>query len=342
MPSLQKELILGFTATQQLWRNSFDDVISGKGRGIIMLLSGPPGVGKTLTAESVAEEMKVPLYLLSAGELGHDNAMVEARLSTVFDMVTRWNAVLLLDESEIFLEERSLENLERNKLVCTFLRVLEYYEGIMFMTTNRVKTIDSAFQSRIHISLDYQELTMESRKQIWTNFLGQYNKTQEALRDKGPTGGLPPSRTTVVAWKPKPHVPATAKSNGQLGREQSDTDTSSHGNHGSSTESALPIRNHINPLDPNAQETKPPSEDEIEAHKLRTRSHTMTKADIDDLARLRLNGRQIRNILKSSQLLANRQQEPLTKKHITTVLEVTQHLHNSNMASHQAHGAIFN
>lgn len=317
-----------------------------------MLLSGPPGVGKTLTAESVAEEMKVPLYLLSAGELGHDTSMVEARLSVVFDMVTRWNAVLLLDESEIFLEERSLENLEHNKLVCTFLRVLEYYEGIMFMTTNRVRTIDSAFQSRIHISLDYQELTMESRKQIWQNFLEQYNVTQEALRAKGPTNGMQSSRTTVVAWRPKPHIAAATDANsgeetraGDGHLTNGDNNTESQANGDSKDESAKQTTtngNYINPIDPAANVNKEPTEEDVEAHTLRTRPHTLSKADINDLSRLRLNGRQIRNILKSSQLLANRQQEPLTKKHITTVLEVTQHLHNSTMASDQAHGAIFN
>ena len=66
LPSNQKELILGFTQTQQGYRSQFDDVIEGKGRGIIILLCGPPGVGKTLTAESVAEQMKVPLYMVSS------------------------------------------------------------------------------------------------------------------------------------------------------------------------------------------------------------------------------------------------------------------------------------
>lgn len=69
LPSNQKELILGFTETQRKYRETFDDVIEGKGKGIILLLCGPPGVGKTLTAESVAEEMKVPLYMMSAGKL---------------------------------------------------------------------------------------------------------------------------------------------------------------------------------------------------------------------------------------------------------------------------------
>lgn len=76
----QKELILGFTSTQQKYRSQFDDFIEGKGRGIIILLCGPPGVGKTLTAESVAEEMKVPLYMMSAGDLGLDPRSVESKL----------------------------------------------------------------------------------------------------------------------------------------------------------------------------------------------------------------------------------------------------------------------
>ena len=57
LPSNKKELIHGFIATHQSNMTQFDDVIQGKGRGIILLLCGPPGVGKTLTAESVAEEM---------------------------------------------------------------------------------------------------------------------------------------------------------------------------------------------------------------------------------------------------------------------------------------------
>lgn len=140
LPSNHKELILGFTDTQQSYRSQFDDVIEGKGRGIILLLCGPPGVGKTLTAESVAEEMKVPLYMMSAGDLGLDPRHVESKLQGILEMCTRWNAILLLDEADVFLEQRSLHELERNKLVSIFLRVLEYYEGIMFLTTNRFVT----------------------------------------------------------------------------------------------------------------------------------------------------------------------------------------------------------
>ncbi len=44
---------------------------------MIMLLAGPPGVGKTLTSESVAEDMRVPLYCMSAGDLGLDPSGIE-------------------------------------------------------------------------------------------------------------------------------------------------------------------------------------------------------------------------------------------------------------------------
>lgn len=94
-------------------------------------------------------------------------------------MASTWNAVLLIDEADIFLEARSLHDLERNSLVSIFLRVLEYYEGILFLTSNRVATFDAAFKSRIHVPLKYGDLSFESRKRIWANFLKKVGKGVE-------------------------------------------------------------------------------------------------------------------------------------------------------------------
>jgi len=171
LPENQKDLILAFASSQIAHKDAFDDVISGKGRGIIMLLSGGPGIGKTLTAESVAENMRVPLYMMSAGDLGVQSQDVEEKLGTILEMVAKWNAVLLLDECDVFLEARSSHELERNKVVSIFLRTLEYYEGILFLTTNRVSNMDPAFQSRIHISMEYPGLDKSARKKVWGNFL---------------------------------------------------------------------------------------------------------------------------------------------------------------------------
>lgn len=230
LPDDQKELIMAFSEAQLKAAGDgadFDDVISGKGRGIICLLSGPPGVGKTLTAEAVAENLRVPLHTLSSGDLGSQSGEVESGLSRILELVARWNAILLLDECDVFLEARSAHDLERNKVVSIFLRTLEYYEGILFMTTNRVENIDAAFQSRIHVSLEYPDLNAESRVQIWKNFLGAFREAPE-----------------------------------------------------------------------------------------------VTDEDVEELARLKLNGRQIKNVLKTAQLLASRRKSVLKRSYIDTVLAI--------------------
>jgi hypothetical protein len=63
LPRDHKELILTFVESQVLYKEAFDDVIQGKGKGIIMLLSGPPGVGKTLTAESGKTTLEYPMTI---------------------------------------------------------------------------------------------------------------------------------------------------------------------------------------------------------------------------------------------------------------------------------------
>lgn len=173
LPTAQKKLVLALSKTQAATANNFDDMIAGKGKGMILLLSGPPGVGKTLTAEAVSENMKVPLYMLSAGDLGTRPNDVENNLNSILEIVAKWKAILLIDECDVFLEARSVHDLARNRLVSIFLRLLEYYKGTLFLTTNRVDNIDAAFQSRIHVHMKYANLTRRSRRRIWSTFIGQ-------------------------------------------------------------------------------------------------------------------------------------------------------------------------
>ncbi|KAK7753053.1 hypothetical protein SLS62_005003 [Diatrype stigma] len=227
-----KKIILAFVQAQLSKADDFDDVIQGKGQGIIMLFQGPAGVGKTLTAESVAEEMKCPLYTMSSGELGDNAAEVEGRLRTILQLCAHWKAVLLLDECDVFLEKRSSANMSQNKLVAVFLRLLEYYQGCLILTSNRVQDIDPAFESRIHLTIEYPELDADSRYQIWWNFL-----------------------------------------------------------HGSEHAQA--------------------------------KSSSIREPHVRDLAKRELNGRQIKNIIKTSRLLAARDGVALNIEHIRTVLRVS-------------------
>lgn len=71
---------------------------------------------------------------ISAGEIPTVAAKLEAQLSRIFKITRHWNAILLLDEADVFLEKRS-SDLVRNSVVSVFLRRLEYCQGIMFLTT---------------------------------------------------------------------------------------------------------------------------------------------------------------------------------------------------------------
>ncbi|KAH6880065.1 P-loop containing nucleoside triphosphate hydrolase protein [Thelonectria olida] len=170
----QKDLVLSFVENHTLTKGSsaaMEDVIVGKGQGLIILLSGPPGTGKTLTAEAVADRTKRPLFYLQAEDLGINAATLGANIKRVFEMATEWNAVILLDEADVFMAERNPNDIHRNELVSIFLRELEYFRGIIFLTTNLYHTIDSAFRSRVSLHLLFQALTREARESIWQKFL---------------------------------------------------------------------------------------------------------------------------------------------------------------------------
>ncbi|KAK4104489.1 hypothetical protein N658DRAFT_513365 [Parathielavia hyrcaniae] len=143
------------------------DNVKGKGKGLILLLHGAPGVGKTSTAEGVAEMFKKPLFQITCGDLGTTAREVEKALETNFALASRWDCILLLDEADVFLAKRTKLDFQRNGLVAVFLCVMEYYAGVLFLTTNRVGDFDEAFTSRIHVSLYYPELNAEKTVNVF-------------------------------------------------------------------------------------------------------------------------------------------------------------------------------
>ncbi|THU75093.1 P-loop containing nucleoside triphosphate hydrolase protein [Dendrothele bispora CBS 962.96] len=152
-------------------RAQFDDFVLGKGRGLIFNLHGPPGVGKTLTAEATSEVTRSPLYMIGAGDLGTHAGDLDHSLAKVSTLAYRWKAVVLIDEADVFLEKRENKDIHRNAMVAVFLRQLEYYAGILFLTTNRVSVFDEAIQSRIHVTLHYDKLSETAREHLWDAFL---------------------------------------------------------------------------------------------------------------------------------------------------------------------------
>ncbi|KAI2465920.1 hypothetical protein F4781DRAFT_407511 [Annulohypoxylon bovei var. microspora] len=143
------------------------DVTGGKGLGLTFLLHGPPGVGKTSTVECIAAKLQKPLYPITCGDLGTDAMDVSDNLTEIFSKAQKWDCVLLLDEADVFLATRETKDIERNAIVSVFLTALEYYSGVLFLTTNRVGTFDPAFRSRIHFPLYYAPLSHRQTSEIW-------------------------------------------------------------------------------------------------------------------------------------------------------------------------------
>ena len=70
-------------------------------------------------------DVRKPLYIVGAGDLGITASALDSNLTQIFNISSSWGAVVLIDEADVFLEERSVHDLQRNAIVAVFLRQLE-------------------------------------------------------------------------------------------------------------------------------------------------------------------------------------------------------------------------
>lgn len=117
--------------------------------------------------------------------MGTSAEHLEGNLLEITSLAHKWGAIILIfDEADVYLAERSLQDIQRNSLVSVFLRHLEYFQGIMFLTTNRVATFDMAFQSRIRFSIKFGDLGRDAKKKNMEDFLEE-SKDRNARVRKG-------------------------------------------------------------------------------------------------------------------------------------------------------------
>jgi hypothetical protein len=169
LPQVQRDLIDILTADRNFL---VEDVVPGKSGGTTILCRGAPGLGKTLTAEVYAEVVGKPLYRVHSGQLGVTASSVEASLTTILQRAARWDCVLLLDEADVYIRRRD-NDLEHNAIVAEFLRTLEYFSGLLFMTTNRVGDIDDAILSRCIAVIDYLPPGPDDARRLWCTLAAQ-------------------------------------------------------------------------------------------------------------------------------------------------------------------------
>ncbi len=142
------------------------DIIEGKSAGNVILCRGLPGLGKTLSAEVYSELTETPLYSIHTGTLGTEASAIRKGLDRIFQMSERWKCNLLLDECDVFVGRRD-GDVHKNAIVAEFLRTLEYFSGLMFMTTNRVEEIDDAIISRCAAIIGYELPDATQAAKVW-------------------------------------------------------------------------------------------------------------------------------------------------------------------------------
>jgi SpoVK/Ycf46/Vps4 family AAA+-type ATPase len=98
---------------------------------------------------------------------------MEKTLKEVLTRAQRWGAVMLIDEADVYIKRRD-DNITMNAVVGVFLRVLEYFNGLLFLTTNRVDDIDEAIVSRCIALIRFHPPSRDDRRKIWGVMAAQF------------------------------------------------------------------------------------------------------------------------------------------------------------------------
>ncbi len=163
LPEEQTDLIDILTAEMDVL---MDDIVQGKSGGTTVLCAGPPGVGETLTVEVYSEIIQRPLYRVRSGQLVLNVSTMETALKEILTRAQRWGAVMLIGEADLYIKQRD-DNIATNAVVGVFLRVLGYFNGLLFLTTNRVDDIDETIVSRCIALVKYNPPDVEAKRRIW-------------------------------------------------------------------------------------------------------------------------------------------------------------------------------
>lgn len=150
----------------------------GRGRGVLGLFAGESGTGKTLSAEVVAAELGLDLYVVSLSSIMDKYVgETEKNLERVFSEADRTDAVLLFDEADAVFGKRSevkdAHDRYANMESAYLLQRLESFDGIALLTTNLRANIDEAFTRRLDLVVDFPFPDAGQRLALWRHSLSR-------------------------------------------------------------------------------------------------------------------------------------------------------------------------
>jgi SpoVK/Ycf46/Vps4 family AAA+-type ATPase len=161
-------------------------------KGLTLLLHGGPGTGKTFAATFVAELVKCPLLSDTIGI--RDSSSVERKLSKLFQLAQRWLAILVLENADAFLTQRS-RNEAGFSAVTLAIRSMDSYTGILILTTSRVGDLDEAVWSYTDLAINFPPLRGERLQKVWGHSISEYkvkyySRIMDFIEDICKTEGL--------------------------------------------------------------------------------------------------------------------------------------------------------
>jgi ATPase family associated with various cellular activities (AAA) len=147
-----------------------------RGRGVTALFSGESGTGKTLSAEVVAGELGLDLYVIDlATVIDKYIGETEKNLERIFREADRVNGVLLFDEADAIFGKRSevsdAKDRYANVEVAYLLQRMERFDGVAILTTNLRANVDEAFLRRLDALVDFPTPDADGRLLLWRNHL---------------------------------------------------------------------------------------------------------------------------------------------------------------------------
>ncbi len=143
------------------------------GGGVTLLFSGPPGVGKTASAEGLAKTLGKPILIVDHADV--QSCWVgetEKNLRRCFRDAADEDAVLFWDEADALFYDRELAQRSWEiSAVNVLLKEIEAFEGVCILATNRPAALDPALTRRVNLRVDFPQPTREMSAQIWRTLL---------------------------------------------------------------------------------------------------------------------------------------------------------------------------
>jgi SpoVK/Ycf46/Vps4 family AAA+-type ATPase len=142
------------------------------GRGVTALFSGPPGTGKTMAAEVIANALRLNLYKIDLSQVVSKYiGETEKNLHQVFNGAQSSGAILFFDEADALFGKRSevkeAHDRYANIEVAYLLQKMEEYDGIAILATNLRQNLDAAFARRMRFIIEFPFPDEEYRRRIW-------------------------------------------------------------------------------------------------------------------------------------------------------------------------------